>query len=131
MKFETFQVCSRSKHLIIYLGLAKAQHCFSKSVSITHYDKLAFAKPSDFSLLHIDLIWRLIVNFYGCRLLLRGVKIFYLVCTIDLLLIQWMLYLMSLSTCNLPFVICGDFNVPNFDWLSISPASSSKAAVVL
>ena len=39
--------------------------------------------------------------------------------------------LMSLSSCNLPIVLCGDFNVPNIDWISVTPTSSTGPAELL
>jgi len=39
--------------------------------------------------------------------------------------------LLSLSSCNLPVVLCGDFNVPNIDWVSVTPVSSSRPAELL
>ena len=39
--------------------------------------------------------------------------------------------LMSVCSCNLPLVICGDFNVPNIDWLTVAPTSSTRPAETL
>ena len=39
--------------------------------------------------------------------------------------------LMTLSSCNLPLVLCGDFNVPNIDWVPVAPTSSSRPAELL
>ena len=42
---------------------------------------------------------------------------------------------MSFTTCpystSSNIILCGDFNVPNIDWLNLSPTSSSPAAVLL
>jgi len=39
--------------------------------------------------------------------------------------------LLSLSSCNLPLVLCGDFSVPNIDWVSVTPVSSPRPAELL
>ena len=39
--------------------------------------------------------------------------------------------LMSLSSCNLLIVLCGDFNVPNIDWVSVAPTASTGPAELL
>ena len=39
--------------------------------------------------------------------------------------------LISLSSCNLPLVLCGDFSVLNVDWVSVAPTSSTRPAELL
>ena len=39
--------------------------------------------------------------------------------------------LMSLSSCNLPLVLCGDFNVPNIDWVPVAPTFYTRPAELL
>ena len=40
-------------------------------------------------------------------------------------------HLSNLCSCNLPLVICGDFNVPNIDWSTVAPISSTRPAEIL
>ena len=38
--------------------------------------------------------------------------------------------LISLSSCNLPLVLCGDFNVPNVAWVSVLPLDLQSCCVL-